>query len=273
MLRTIEGTTINYWVEGRGEPVLLVHGFPLASEMWKPLAARLRDRYRLIAPDLRGHGASQESAETSMESYARDLVALLERAGENRPVVLVGLSMGGYIALEFVRRFPQCVRALVLANTRASADTEEQAATRQHTAARVLEEGSSVVAEQMRTKLFAPAAPDELRQTWYRIMAASPPVGVAAALRAMARRPDSFATLAAFERPVLIIAGEEDAIIPLEEAEAMRRASPRAELEVIRHAGHMTPVEQPDDFADAMRRFLQALPAAEPESDRPDSGA
>jgi 3-oxoadipate enol-lactonase len=252
----VDGVTLDYEVRGEGEPVLLVHGFPLSRELWAPIVPQLESSYRLILPDLRGFGGSEGSDEADMGRFADDLRALLDHCGETRPVVLVGLSMGGYIGFEFVRRYPDRVRALVLANTRAAADSEEQARSRHETADRVLREGSAVVADSMLDKLFAPAASPELRARWHAIMAAAPPQGVAAALRAMAPRPASFDTLASFARPVLIIAGADDAIASHDDAEAMRRAAPDARLEVVSDAGHLTPVEQPERFGALLRDFL-----------------
>lgn len=255
----IDGIRLRYEVHGEGEPVLLVHGFPLARELWRPLIEPLREEYRLILPDLRGHGESEASPEMSMGRYAEDLAALLDHLGERRPVVLVGLSMGGYIAFEFCRRRPERVRALVLANTRAQADSEEGVRGRWETAERALREGTGVVAEGMLGKLFAPGVSDELRERWRAIMAATPPEGVAAALRAMAERPDSFDTLRRLDRPVLVIAGEEDAVVPVEDARRMQEAAWDARLEVIPGAGHLTPVEQPERFVAALRDFLDTL--------------
>lgn len=255
----INGVHLRYEVHGEGEPVLLVHGFPLSRELWRPLIEPLREQYRLILPDLRGHGESEASAEMSMARYAEDLAALLDHLGERRPVVLVGLSMGGYIGFEFCRRHPERVRALVLANTRAQADSEEAARGRRETAEKALREGSGVVAEGMMGKLFAPDASGELRERWRGIMAATPAEGVAAALRAMAERPDSFDTLRRLDRPVLVVAGEEDAVIPVEDARRMQEAVRDARLEIISGAGHLTPVEQPERFVAALRGFLDTL--------------
>jgi 3-oxoadipate enol-lactonase len=261
MIIDMEGVSLHYRVQGSGEPLLLVHGFPLSAQLWEPIIPHLEREYRLIVPDLRGHGESGASERVSMGRFAADLATLLDHLDERRPVVPVGLSMGGYICFEFLRRYPDRVRALVLANTRAAPDTPEQARGRHETAERVLREGSTVVADQMLEKLFAPGAPRELRDRWHRIMAATPPPGVAAALEAMAQRPDSYEALRSFERPVLIIAGAEDAIIPVADAEAMAGAAPDARLEVIPAAGHLTPLEQPDRFVEALRGFLDSLPS------------
>lgn len=242
--------------------MLLVHGFPLSGLLWEPMSAELSRDFRLIVPDLRGFGRSEASASTSMGRFVDDLAALLDAIGETRPVTLVGMSMGGYIAFEFCRRRPDRLRALVLANTRARADTEEEAQARRQTAARVPREGSAIVARAMVSHLFGVHAPQELRDRWVERMAGEKPIGVAAALEAMARRPDSFETLASMRLPVLIVAGGDDTLMPVEDARKMQQAAPHARLEVIPGAGHMSPVEQPQRFLDLLLRFLRQLPPA-----------
>jgi 3-oxoadipate enol-lactonase len=259
----VGGVRLRYDVSGSGEPLLLVHGFPLSRRMWQPLAERLGDDHLAIAPDLRGHGESEASESVSMARYADDLAALLDEIGERRPVVLVGLSMGGYVAFEFCRRHAARVRALVLVDTRAEADSEEAARGRRESADRALQSGSGDVAEAMAGKLFAAEAPAALRERWREQMAANPPEGVAAALRAMAVRPDSFDTLRGLSVPVMIVVGEEDAITPPSAAREMAAAAPGARLEIVPGAGHLTPVEQPDRFAELLRDFLSSLPPVE----------
>jgi 3-oxoadipate enol-lactonase len=256
---TINGVSLNYEVHGAGPSVLFIHGFPFSGKMWEPLIEPMSDEYRLIIPDLRGHGESEASEEASMGQYVEDLVALLDEVGVKEPVVVVGLSMGGYIAFEFFRRYPERIHALVLADTRPQADTEEAREGRYETASRVLEEGSQVVAESMVQKLFASATPESLRAAWREQMAATPPEGVAAALRAMAERPDSTETLEALNRPVLIVVGEEDSITPPADAERMHELIPGSDLEVVPNAGHMTPVEQPERFTAILLQFLDEL--------------
>ena len=256
---TVEGVELHYEVHGEGDPILLVHGFPLSGALWDGVVERLADRWRLIVPDLRGHGRSEASAETTMRRYADDLVAVLDAAGEKRPVVLVGLSMGGYVAFEFYRRHPERVRALVLANTRATRDAPEVLRGRHDSAERALREGSAAVSEGMVDRLFAPTTPPELRERWREIMAATPPAGVAAALRAMAERTDSRRLLKRVGVPVLVIVGSDDVITPANEARAMAEAAKWGRIRMISRAGHMTPVEQPGDFAAALEDFLRTL--------------
>ena len=113
MILNLDGRSLYYEIHGDGMPLLLVHGFPLSGELWRPLVSQLARDYRLIVPDLRGHGRSQASATVTMAEFADDLVALLEAIGESRSVVLVGMSMGGYVSFEFYRRYRERVRALM----------------------------------------------------------------------------------------------------------------------------------------------------------------
>jgi 3-oxoadipate enol-lactonase len=257
MLFTHNDTQLYYEVHGTGSPILAVHGFPLSGKLWAEVASDLSRHHRLIVPDLRGLGQSRATSEASMQTYAEDLAAILTDAGINEPVTLMGLSMGGYVLFEFWRRYPEKVGALILANTRAPADTPTAAEGRYATAQKVLAEGSQVVADSMIGKLFADSAEEELKSEWYGIMANSSPMGVAAALRAMATRPDSTETLATITVPTLIIVGSEDPITPPADSEAMHRAIDGSMLAIIEDAAHMTPVESPGAFSMAVQQFLR----------------
>jgi pimeloyl-ACP methyl ester carboxylesterase len=259
MRERVGGVELHYEDTGEGEPVVFLHGYPLSGRLWDEAVREVGAGFRCIVPDLRGHGESEASERADMARYADDVAELLDALGEARPVVLVGLSMGGYVAFEFIRRHGDRVRALVLVDTRAGPDTTAAAEARRETADRVLREGSGAVADEMAERLFAPGAPRELRSRWREIMAATPPAGVAAALRAMADRPDSFPTLRALRIPVLVVVGEEDALTPPAESERMASAAAGAELEVVKGAGHMTPVERPAELGAILRRFLARL--------------
>jgi pimeloyl-ACP methyl ester carboxylesterase len=257
------GVALHHEVRGEGEPVLFLHGFPFTGALWHPVVERLGGDWRCILPDLRGMGHSPATPAAGMDDYADDLARLLDALGETRLPVLVGMSMGGYVAFAFARRHPERVRALALVATRAQADTEEGARGRLATADRVLREGSRVVADDMLGKLFAASASEELRARWHATIAATPPEGVAAALRAMAARPDSFGTLRELDRPVLVVMGEEDAIVAVEDGRRMAEAARAGRPVTVPGAGHMAPAERPDAVADALRRFLDSLePAA-----------
>lgn len=260
MQTIVNGSPVEYHVAGRGDPVLFVHAFPLNSQMWQPQVEDVAHNYKTIVFDLPGFGQSAPPrAEPTMASYAETVAAVLDAAGVDRPAVLVGLSMGGYILFEFFRRFPERVRALVLADTRAQADTEEARHNRLQTAEQVLQDGPRVLAESMPDKLLAPGADEMLRFRVREMIFAGSPAGIAGALRAMAARPDSQPTLETINVPVLVIVGSEDSLTPPADAEAMAEAIAGAELEVIEGAAHLANLERRRAFNAALLRFLDEL--------------
>ncbi len=259
MTAHINGIEMYYDVHGSGEPVLFVHGFPLSGRLWRSVIDPLRERYRLVVPDLRGFGRSGVGVEASIARYADDLVGLLDVLDEQRPVVVVGFSMGGYVAFEFHRRHQSRVRGLALVDTRAEPDDEAGKLDREEQAKRVLREGSGVVADAMVEVLFGKQASTELRETWRGVMSTAPREGVAAALRAMARRADSRPLLATIEVPTVVVVGEDDAVTPPATARCLHEAVAGSKLAVIPGAGHMTPVEQPQRFTQVLLEFLDSL--------------
>ena len=242
--------------------LLLIHGFPLDSAMWELQLQDLADVARVIAPDLRGHGRSDSvPGPYSMELFSKDIAGLLDYLNISQPVVVCGLSMGGYIALDFYRRYPERVAGLILTATRAAADSEEGKAGRDKAIAAVEAEGTDPIIAGMIPKLMAPDSygDDELVDFVKEIMEGTSPEGVIGALQAMRDRPDSTATLGKIAVPTLIIHGENDQIIPIAEAEAMYRAIEEAEMVVVEQAGHLPNLEQPDVFNDAVIDFLEEL--------------
>jgi len=254
-------------------PLLFIHGYPFTGDMWLPLVDLLEDRYRLIIPDLRGFGKSElwapmtpgQTVPLSIALFADDLRLLIEEIGEDRPLVVVGLSMGGYIAFEFYRRFASNVMALVLADTRAQTDSPERKLERIQTAQRVLNEGSGFVADSMAQQVFASTAPAEMREHWRRIMSQTSPETIASTLVAMASRPDSVPTLRSILCPTLVIVGEADPITPLEDARRIYQSIPAARLEVIPKAAHFPPVERPNEFAQVLSRFVAHIAPRRPQ--------
>ena len=258
-MRTIHVNDIElaYHDEGVGQPLLLVHAFPLSSGMWERQIAALSPRYRVVAPDLRGFGTSPLGAgATSMDQYADDLAGLLDQLGL-RQVALGGLSMGGYIAFAFLRRYRERVSALILADTRSQPDTEEGRQGREKNARLVEEQGPGALADQMLPKLFSATAPPSLHAEARRLIEANEPRGIAAALRAMAARPDSTPLLSAIDVPTLVIVGAEDALTPPSDAQAMHKAIANSRLLELPGAGHLSNLEAPDRFSDAVAEMLR----------------
>ncbi len=245
---------------GQGPVLLLVHAFPLDHSMWSAQIERFSNHWQVIAPDLRGCGASDVTTGTvTTEQMADDCAAILDALGINEPVVFCGLSMGGYIAWQFARKYAQRLRALVLCDTRAKADTPEARASRMKMLDHVMRAGTTYVAEAMIPRLFGadtparlPGAVEFVRE---RILLA-PPEGVAAALRGIADRPDMSGLLAEIRVPTLLIVGEQDVITTPDEMREVAQGIAGAELVVISGAGHLTALEAPVEFNSALARFL-----------------
>jgi pimeloyl-ACP methyl ester carboxylesterase len=230
--------------------------------MWEFQLQELADVARIIAPDLRGHGRSDNPVGPySMKMFSDDIAGLLDYLNIDQPVVVCGLSMGGYIALDFYRRYPERVAGLILTATRAAADSEEGKAGRDKAVAAVEANGTGSVIESMMPKLMAPDSyeDDELVEFVQEIMEGASVEGVVGALQAMRDRPDSTPTLGKIKVPTLVIHGEQDQIVPIAEAEAMYRAIDEAEMVIVENAGHLPNLEQPDVFNDAVADFLEEL--------------
>lgn len=258
----INQISIHYHDEGEGLPVIFLHAFALNQTMWKLQVAALKHQYRCITLDLRGFGHSQVTDEPSlMHQMAGDVRQLMQALAIDK-AVLVGLSMGGYIALAFYRNFPEAVRALVLADTRATADSEEAKANRLRSAEKALREGSAAIADETTPKLLGDTTLNnnaELVQLVHTIQASNSPVGIAAAQRGMAARPDSTDLLATIDMPTLVIVGSEDKLTPPAEAEVIHQGIGKSKLLVIENSGHLSNLETPEEFNTALAEFLASL--------------
>jgi 3-oxoadipate enol-lactonase len=257
----INGIRLNVAERGGGTPLLLVHGYPLDHSMWRGQIEGLADVCRVIAPDLRGFGASSVTPGTvTMQQFADDLVGLLDALKIKEPVVFCGLSMGGYVAWQFALRHRSRLAKLILCDTRAVADTPDAAAGRRKTAKEVLTKGAAVAAEAMLPKLFAPATsaqqPQVVEATRQVILRTSPE-GIAAALRGMAERPDVTSLLTQIDVPSVLICGQHDEISPPAEMRQIAAQLPRARFVEIPDAGHLAPLEQPAAVNAAIREFLK----------------
>lgn len=259
----VNGVALSYTEQGTGTPpALLLHGFPLDSRMWEAqLPAIASAGHRVIGPDLRGFGRSRSDAPFTIESLADDIHAFAAALGAI-PFVLAGLSMGGYVALAYAKKYAGDLRGLVLLDTKAEADTAEGKQGREKMIELVRKDGSKPIADQMMPKMLAKDAADQrpqTAQTLRRMMEACPPKTIEHALSAMRDRPDRSGELASIRVPTLVIVGESDAITPPAVAEAMVKKIPGAQLVTIRGAGHMSPMEQPEQVNGAIRGFLEEL--------------
>ena len=255
------GLELAYDEAGSGTPLLLVHGWPLDRTMWAGQLGGLGAYARILAPDLRGFGGSTVRPPYTIDQYADDLVAFLDALGLARAVVC-GLSMGGYVAFAMIRRHRDRVRALVLADTRATADTEEARENRRKQIALIEQEGMSALAERQLQPMLGRTTLErqpELAASVRRMMASVPPEGAIGALRAMADRPDSTAMLASIDVPTLVVGGAEDGITPPSVLREMSAQIPGSRVEIIEQAGHVSPLERPAAFNHVVSEFLGAL--------------
>lgn len=256
---TRAGVSLSYRDEGKGPAVLLLHAFPLNSDCYWPQLESLSGKWRLIAPDHRGFGQSKVGqGPTEMRTMAEDALAILDACGVDRAVV-AGVSMGGYAAMALLRVAPSRVRALVLVDTQARADDEEGRARREQTARAVEERGVEVLVESMLPKLVAPECKPEVRSRIKRQIEAASRQGAAAALRGMALRPDSREVLKEFKGPALVVAGEKDAIIPVDRAEELAGLLSGSRLVKLPGAGHLPQVEVAEAFNRELHAFLSTL--------------
>ena len=253
---------IVYRVLGEGLPLVLLHPFPANHEFWLPVAQALATRYRVILPDLRGHGDSGVGdGPPTMEKHAGDIARLMDDAEVGR-TPLVGVSIGGYVLFEFWRRYRGRVAALGLCNTKAPADSAEARAGRLQAAADVLERGTEPFFESMVPRLLGKTTREtrpDLVEGALRMMRKMSPEDVAQVQRGMSERPDSVETLKAINVPTLVLTGDEDILTGLNEAELMRRHISGSQLRVIPKAGHYSPWEQPEEAGKLLRQFLERL--------------
>lgn len=258
----VNGLHLDYREEGSGVPLLLIHGYPLSAAIWHAQLEGLRDTAHMVTPDLRGFGDSQASEGIyTMDLLAEDCAALLDALGVTQPAVIGGISMGGYVAFAFYRKYPARVAGLILTGTRAIPDSPDGKLNRERTADLAQREGSTAIARAMLPKMFAPgiyAGRPELPRQLREVMEKASVNGIVGALLGMRDRPDSTPTLAQITCPTLILHGAEDQLIPLAEAEAMSAAIHGARLAVIPNAGHMPQLEQPELYNQAMRAFLHS---------------
>ena len=263
MFAQVNGLRLAYGDRGKEHEkvLLLVHGFPLDRRLWGAQAGAFANMTRVITPDLRGHGKSQVvPGPFTMDQHADDLAALLDHLKIRRAVV-AGLSMGGYVAFAFWRRYPAQVQGLILADTRAEPDSVAARAGRDAAMDRVRQTGAAVYASEMLPRLLAPAslADEKIAGAAWKMMAEQPESGIIGALGGLRDRADSCPTLLTISVPTLVVAGEADAITPPADAHILAAAITDARLAVIPKAGHLTPLENPRAFNAAVRMFLRGL--------------
>ncbi len=259
----VNGAHLHYVQAGQGAPLILIHGYPLDHTLWRPQIDGLADLARVVALDLRGFGQSDApDGACTMDMNADDLRALMDILRIER-AVLCGLSMGGYVALAFWRKYASRVRALILVDTRAGADVPATRQARLDMVEQVKQHGSAPAADAMLPRLLAESTRQSrpgLVESVRAMMLRQRPTGIIGAQLGMAERPDSTPALPAINVPTLAIFGAEDVITPAEtDGRALASAIPGAKLVVIPNAGHLSNLEQPEAFNAAARKFLLTL--------------
>jgi pimeloyl-ACP methyl ester carboxylesterase len=254
-----EHLTIEYAEAGHGRPLVLLHAFPLSHAMWQPQLEGLHDFCRILTPDLRGFGGTSPFTDApSMDQMADDIAAFLEVLDIREPIVLGGLSMGGYVALAFARRHPRRLASLILADTRAEADGPEAKANRETAIASAQADPPSAFIEAMLPRLVAestlkdrPGVADLIRS----LGSAQKSEAIVAALRALRDRPDATPGLADITVPTLVIVGALDTLTPPSAAATLASTIRYGKLVHIADAGHLSNLEQPAAFNNAVRTF------------------
>jgi len=263
MKAKIHGAELAYDDHGAGYPIIFLHAFPLHRSMWKPQIEALlsEQHYRLVALDWRGFGESEINVNVAtMELFADDVAALMDTLGMQN-TILCGLSMGGYAAFAFLRKYPQRVRGLILADTRPGADTSEGKANREKVALLAETRGTDAIADLHIPKLLSEYTRQHQPEVELRVrqmINTATIQGIAAASRGMVVRSDASELLSTITCPTLVIVGEQDSLTPPAVAQEYAAQIPGAQYTVIPLAGHLSNLEQPELFLNAMRNFLRS---------------
>lgn len=261
MIALVDNTEIAYDDVGSGLPVVFLHAFPLNRTMWDPQVGALIAECRCIAIDLRGLGESKGEAPYTVDRYADDVAGVLDTLQIERAVI-VGLSLGGYVAFASWRRHRDRVRALVLADTRATADDAETVARREQLLEVAMTQGPGAVANLQIAGLVGKTTRDkrpDIYDATHRMIAQAPLEGIIGGIEAMLARPDSTATCATIDVPTLIVAGDEDVLTGPKEAARLAESIQGSRMEILKGAGHLTNVEKPAAFNTVLSEFLASL--------------
>jgi len=236
---------IAYTDVGKGTPLVLIHAFPTDQQLWAPQQEALKEYFRVITLDLWGfgHSASADGQAITMTAYADEIKQLLDDLHLSQAII-AGESMGGYIALAFLKKYPQQVSGLILSDTQSIADTEEAKVKREATAQDVLKHGTSELINGFMTKALSVNASAETKQILRHILTTQKNTGIASALRGMALREETSAVLSQTNIPILILTGDKDALISPEQSQHMHALAKQSKLIIIANAGHLSNLEQ-----------------------------
>jgi 3-oxoadipate enol-lactonase len=245
----VEINQVSYFDEGKGIPIVFIHGFPFNKSMWEQQLTLLRDQFRVIAYDVRGHGNTPANAnEFSIPQFTNDLVAFLNQLKIEKAIVC-GLSMGGYIALHAVELFPDKILGLVLSDTQCAADTDEARGKRMKAIELIQNNGLEQYANDSVKNLFAPLSLENHKDNVEFIKCKT--------LMALANRKEKCSVLEKINVPVLILVGEEDKVTPLAAAKKIHELIKESTLHTITHAGHLSNLENPEEFNSHIKNFLE----------------
>jgi pimeloyl-ACP methyl ester carboxylesterase len=246
---------LHYVEKGQGPAIVFVHAFPLDHSMWDAQARFFADRYRVITPDILGFGGSQPALPWSIEQMGDELLSLVDHL-EIQRLTLVGLSIGGYISLPFAAKHPDRIEKLVLAHTRARADNAVERENRSQMVTALQENGIEILPDSMLPRLLGANASGDLRDRIRRTILKASPNAAIFAVTAMRSRADATSLLPQLSCPTLVIAGDGDSILRVEDCRQMASAIPNARFDVIPNAGHLSNLEEPEQFNRALEQFL-----------------
>lgn len=251
--RISENKFISYTDVGKGEALVLIHAFPTDERLWEPQRAGLSQKFRVITLDLWGFGKSSsvDGKAVTMTEYADEVKQLLDRLHIHKAII-GGESMGGYIALAYLEKYPDSVSGLILSDTQSIADSEEAKAKREATAVEVLEHGTAKLISGFMPKALSPQAPEQMRKFLQTILESQSTTAVASALRGMALRSDTSKLLSTSQLPILIITGDQDTLISPQQSEAMHHLAKNSKLVTLANAAHLSNLEQPAQWNEAV---------------------
>ena len=254
------GNTIHVTAVGKGEPLVLLHGFPLDSRMWTRQIESLSQKYRLLCVDCRGFGKSTTLEDTfSLSDLAVDVECVRDHLANGQSIHLCGLSMGAYVAFEYWQQFRQNLRTLALCCTKPHADLPEAKQARMELSKKAASEGTWAAVAAMVPKLLANSNSDaasELKETVQQMMRECMPSSISAAQTAMAERKDFFDSLGTIKIPTLVVAGELDTIAPPADSLAWSKHITGSSFASIKGAAHLPPIEKPSEFNTVLEEFL-----------------
>jgi 3-oxoadipate enol-lactonase len=257
------GITVSFDDFGKGQtPIIFIHGFPFDRTSWSPQMAFMRKTNRVIAYDIRGFGSTNlGTAKPSMRVYADDLVKFMDNMGIANAIVC-GLSMGGYIVLNAVQRYPERFKALILCDTQAIADTDEAQKKRYQKIEQIKTDGLADFTEGTLKNVFCADSRVHRKDVIHdvkEVILLTHQDTIIAGLTALAERPDMTASLKDITIPTLIICGKEDSMTPPNQAEALHIAIKNSTLQIIENAGHLSNLEQSDVFNKHLAGFVATL--------------